>query len=79
MMTGMFWFDQETSHPIQERIFKAALYFQEKFGIPPTVCYLNPAGMSDASMEDVNIEVLYNGNIQSDHLWLGVKEESLNG
>ncbi len=42
MTTGMFWFDQEISNSIQERIFKAAVYFQEKFGIQPTVCYFKP-------------------------------------
>ena len=74
MNTGMLWFDQEISNSIQERIFKAAIYFQEKFGVLPTVCYLNPESDVSDSLELFDIEILYNGGIQPNHVWLGVKE-----
>ncbi|MAT43481.1 MAG: hypothetical protein CL609_14185 [Anaerolineaceae bacterium] len=74
MTTGMFWFDQEKSKSIQERIFNAAIYFQEKFGIFPTVCYLNPENKFTGFTENFHIEILYTGSIQPNHLWLGVKE-----
>jgi hypothetical protein len=74
MTTGMFWFDQEISNSIQERIFKAAVYFQEKFGILPTVCYLNPENKFSELNDNFHIEILYTGSIQPNHLWLGIKE-----
>lgn len=74
MTTGMFWFDQEISNPIQERIVKAAMVFQEKFGVQPTVCYLNPDCLSFEPLESIEMEILYNGSIQPNHFWLGVKE-----
>jgi hypothetical protein len=74
MTTGMFWFDQEMTSTIQERIFKAAKYFQEKFGIQPTVCYLNPECLTSERLESNNMEILYHGSIPSNHVWLGVKE-----
>ena len=74
MTTGMFWFDQEISNSIQERIFKASVYFQEKFGVQPTVCYLNPECRLSIPNVINQMEILYNGSIQPNHLWLGVKE-----
>lgn len=74
MNTGLLWFDHDLTNSIQERIFKAAAYFHEKFGVQPNLCYLNPKFNHSDSFESIEIEIKYNGGIQPNHIWLGVKE-----
>ncbi len=77
MTTGMLWYDHESSKSINEKIDIAANYFQEKFGIFPTLCYLNPSLNNENLKSTKIIEIKFERGINPNQIWLGLKEELL--
>ena len=56
MHTGMLWFD-DTQTTLDNKIKKAAEYYQKKYGRTPDLCLVHPSMMSDSVVEGEKITV----------------------
>ncbi len=73
MKTGMLWFDNDPHRNLREKIQQAAVYYQQKYGSQPTVCFVHPR-LSDINFEtDINLEIKFNQAISPDHIWIGTR------
>lgn len=43
MNVGMLWFDNDPKTQLDDKIQRAASYYTEKYGNPPTVCFVHPS------------------------------------
>lgn len=72
MKTGMLWFDNNLKIDLPTKILKAAIYYQNKYGHKPDLCYIHPSMMGTEPVNTIGIEVKTNLIILPNHLWLGV-------
>ena len=54
MNIGMLWFDNNKIETINTKIEHAAQYYQKKYGIVPTLCYIHPSMMPSIPKEKSN-------------------------
>jgi hypothetical protein len=79
MKIGMLWFDDDPKRTLAEKIERAALRYQEKYGAAPNLCYANPGTVGDQSTLMVKLpksQVILKQarSILPNHFWLGVAE-----
>lgn len=43
MVSGLLWYDDDTHHPLAQKVAEAAQRYRERVGYEPTTCQLNPA------------------------------------
>ena len=85
MNIGMLWFDNDPKLGLDAKIERAASYYSEKYGKPPTVCFVHPSMIpeidkgdtSDARAVKVNassggLMVRSNQTVLPNHFWIGV-------
>jgi hypothetical protein len=72
MNTGMLWLDDDKRIPLEEKIGRAAEYYQEKYGSSPDVCYVNNSTLKK-EWQVGSILVLPVKNVLPNHLWIGMK------
>jgi hypothetical protein len=79
MNIGMLWFDNDTKVDFFTRIERAALYYRQKYGKTPTVCYVHPSMLpqhaestAHSPVKSGNIEVRENQSVLPNHFWIGV-------
>ncbi len=77
MRTGMLWFDGGCE-PLEERVRKAAVYYERKYGQRPTLCLAHPgdAAGTPAVRLAGGEELAVRGAqfVMAKHLLLGVEE-----
>jgi len=76
MNVGMLWLDDDGRTTIEEKIKRAADYYQHKFGQAPNTCHVNTKMLKD-ELEVGAIHVVPARNILPHHFWIGV--DSSNG
>lgn len=75
MRVGLLWFDDDKGRPATEKITQAARRYRERFGHPPTICYVNPE--EEMTVENVGaVAVRPLRTVLRHHFWLGVEEQS---
>lgn len=87
MEIGMLWFDNDQKSSIPNKVERAALYYQKKYGVKPDICYVHPkmvGGEKSSKNESLltanqdqfkigKILVLINEMVLPDHFWIGIK------
>ncbi|MHC4228007.1 MAG: hypothetical protein ACYSW0_11325 [Planctomycetota bacterium] len=73
MTTGLLWQDHGSAD-FEEKIGRAALGFEKKFGFRPTLCYTSNSVIEEGKEVD-GIRILELKRIQKNHFWLGVPDE----
>lgn len=82
MYVGMLWFDNDNKSDLNNRVERAAEYYQRKYGKTPNMCYVHPSMLTPAEVDD---EASLNTNgvrvrplptILPNHFWIGVSAES---
>lgn len=81
MQSGLLWFDNST-RPLAEKLAIVAHRYQQKFGVTPDTCYVNPVDApTDPNVilnptapphDQKRIQVSAKQTIMRDYLWLGV-------
>jgi hypothetical protein len=88
MEIGMLWFDNDQKASVPSKVEKAARYYQEKYGVNPTLCYVHPKTMTGGNGEMKKsrgktgqeplrigkILVLKNDKVLPDHFWIGIRD-----
>lgn len=91
MNVGMLWFDNNPKTKLEDKIERAAIYYREKYGNTPTVCFVHPSMINgekaipengEASLEiplQINrgLELRPNRSVLPNHFWIGVNGTSL--
>ena len=71
MDIGMLWFDKEDKKCLQEKVERAADYYEKKYGRRPNKVLLNPAQTGAVAGFMVESSKL----VLPHHMWLGVENE----
>lgn len=71
MKTGMLWLDSHTTRSLEEKVRRAAEYYQNKYGEHPNLCHVHGKAL-DNDKAFGNIQVRPMPNIALNHFWLGV-------
>ena len=74
MKVGMLWFDNDAARALDEKIRRAAIYYQKKYGREPSVCYIHPSMLPNGASAPNNgaIRVQPAPWILPNHYWLGL-------
>jgi len=83
MKTGLLWFDDDPRRQLEEKVRRAATYYERKYGQSPTLCFVHPSvfngngngkGNGKKSKAD-GVEIRAGRAVLPDHFWLGVAED----
>lgn len=83
MDIGMLWFDNDKGKDMQSKVSRAAVYYREKYGTSPNLCFVHPsmlpAGQTNSGIpnEETNlstgdVEIRATISIIPNHFWIGV-------
>ena len=72
MNVGMLWLDADQVRTFDEKVNRAAEYYEEKYGRFPELCYVNSKMLAEERNVG-RVEVKPIKNIQFNHFWLGMK------
>lgn len=77
MLTGLLWFDDDPRRDLAAKVAEAAQRYQQKFGVVPDTCYVNPravdGGERTLSWQGRPLRVVPSGHILAHHFWVGVE------
>jgi hypothetical protein len=74
MDIGMLWYDDDHKRTLNERVSRAVDYYKAKYGVVPTVCFINPATLKDGPETAAGVQLRSARNVLADHFWLGIGE-----
>jgi hypothetical protein len=80
MNVGMLWFDNDPKSELTLKVERAAIYYRNKYGQTPTVCFVHPSMLAINSSESVDaakikaagVEVRPASTVLPNHFWIGV-------
>ncbi|MCA9874063.1 MAG: hypothetical protein H6659_00215 [Ardenticatenaceae bacterium] len=72
MNVGMLWLDDDRQRSLDEKVNRAAEYYQEKYGRSPELCLVNQKSLSEKKTVG-HIEVQPAQTVLPHHFWLGMK------
>lgn len=73
---GWMWFDSDPQKTFEEKVQQASKRYREKFGQPPTVCYVNNGQISQRRLHCGPVRIIGVHNILPHHFWLGIADTS---
>ena len=79
MDIGMLWYDDDGKRPLGEKVTRAVDFYKTKYGVAPTVCFVNPATLKDGPDTAGGVQLRSARNVLVDHFWIGVGEAAANG
>lgn len=74
MRTGMLWFDNDPKAELNDKVLRAAAYYQKKYGLQPNLCFVHPSMLPAPSPRAGSIELRTSKQVLPNHLWLGVND-----
>ena len=79
MYEGMLWYDDDKSRSLEEKVLRAASYYEEKYGQTPNICYVNTQLAGDAALvKTAGLKLCPAANMLPHHFWVGVVENGNN-
>ena len=81
MKTGLLWFDDDPRKQLEEKVHRAAVYYERKYGQSPNLCFVHPSLLNGngKTKKAGKVEIRAGRSILPDHLWLGVVESAASG
>ncbi len=73
MEIGLLWYDDSKTE-LAEKVVAAAERYEEKFGVRPNRCYVNPQCLPDAGLPVNGIKVATSPAVPPHHFWVGMQE-----
>ena len=71
MNVGMLWLDDDRQRPLEEKVSRAADYYQEKYGRLPELCLVNPKMLAEEKKVG-RVRVQPENTVLPHHFWLGM-------
>lgn len=72
MNIGMLWFDNDNKTDLSSKIKRAVVYYQQKYGQTPNLCFVHPSMLPANSKPDTGLELRTTRKVLPNHFWLGV-------
>jgi hypothetical protein len=72
MKQGWLWYDNDPKKPLDEKLTEAALRYKQKFGIEPTVCYVNPAHLDSKGSSKGKVKLISASTVMPNYFWLEI-------
>lgn len=72
MKTGMLWFDNSDQRDLEAKLQRAIAYYESKYGVHPTVCYVHPSSLTGNLKRVAGLELRTSNMILPHHFWLGL-------
>lgn len=72
MNVGMLWLDDDKHTTLEEKIERAAEYYQNKYGQSPDFCLVNQS-MLEEEKKLGQIQVRPVQNVLRNHFWVGIQ------
>ena len=82
MHVGMLWFDNDTKTGLDNRVERAAQYYQRKYGQTPNMCFVHPSMLAastpdiGAGMKAHGVQVKPLSTVLPNHFWIGINRET---
>lgn len=73
MNTGMLWLDDDSRRSFDDKVVRAAEYYQEKYGRFPELCLVNKKMLTGDKKNVGHIEVQPTNTVLIHHFWLGMR------
>ena len=77
MKIGLLWFDDNAKRTLADKVGLAALRYEQKFGMPPNVCFVHPVSLTDGEqviIDGILVTTHAGNSILPNDFWLGVIE-----
>jgi hypothetical protein len=79
MNTGLLWFDDDPNRRLEEKVRRAAMHYERKYGRPPDLCFVNPSALENDDQEQEpsragRVEIKPGMTVLPHHFWLGVAD-----
>lgn len=71
MDVGMLWLDTDKKRSFDEKVRRAAEYYEDKYGHLPDMCFVNTKAIDSEKKID-NVKVQPGKTILPGHFWLGM-------
>lgn len=71
MNIGMLWLDTDQKRSFDDKVRRAAEYYQDKYGRLPELCLVNKKVLNDEKNVD-SVKVQPANNVLPGHFWLGM-------
>jgi len=75
---SLLWYDADPKRDLADKVARAAARYREKFGVPATVCRINPT-LLDREIRLDGVRVVPAQNVLLHHFLVGVETQSGNG
>ncbi len=86
MMDGLLWFDDDPRKRLEDKVSRAAVYYERKYGYRPELCLVHPSTLNEEISQSGNgqdererrsgsVEIRPGRSVMPDHLWLGLDEQ----
>ena len=75
MDIGMLWFQDDPKMPLDDKIKQAADYYEQKYKVRPTECYVHPSMYEGGSRMSGGVKLHKSGTVIKNHFWLGVSDK----
>lgn len=80
MQVGMLWMDADASVAMEERVRRAARYYQQKYGREANICFAHPQTLGSEYPDQVSgVKLSDSGAVLPQHFWLGVEDAEEQG
>jgi hypothetical protein len=72
MNVGMLWFDNDPKADLPSKVYRAADYYQKKYGQPANICFVHPSMLKGIDIKAGKIDIKPNRYVLPNHFWIGV-------
>jgi hypothetical protein len=79
MDIGMLWYDDDHKRSLGEKVARAVEHYKTKYGVVPTVCYVNPTTLKDGPETSAGVQIRKARDVMADHFWIGMGDVVGNG
>lgn len=75
MREGLLWFSNNTDYTLAQKIGLAAQFYYDRYGMKPTLCFVNPVMLADEKAEVEGIEIRATHSVLPNHFWIGATND----
>jgi hypothetical protein len=74
LKTGLLWFDDNPNRDLEEKVLRAAAYYERKYGQTPTVCFVNTTAVNGVKKAG-HVQIRGSRSVLAHHFWIGIAEK----
>lgn len=72
MKIGMLWLDADVKSSLEEKVKRAAAYYEDKYGRAPDLCLVNTITFAEEELTFGKVRVQRTKSVLPNHFWVGL-------